>query len=122
MTSFGPSAIVGLTALTLVFITTIPTLLNLLKRAKSQYKANGYDEIHKLYEDKDGVATEESQNQYSATVPKYSTLFGSIIGLATSIAIAVLISVNSVRNLDIENWLVFGSWVITIPIPEISPC
>ena len=65
-----------------------------------------------LYEDKDGVATEESVAEYTAKVPKILFSLFTIVGLSTSIALAALSTLN--RDLDpmlIENWVNVAQWV-----------
>ena len=107
----GPSAIAGLTILVLVFFLNVPIFWSYFYKARSRERTVNYESIHKLYEDRDGVATEESQKEYSAAIPKYTALICSITGLAASIAISVLASIHPVNKLCVENWLRSGTWV-----------
>lgn len=116
------SAIAGLIALLLVFLITVPTLLSFYNRVNMKAKGNGYEEVHKLYEDRDGVATEESQKAFSAAIPKYIALSGCVVGLLTSLVMAVFTSTRSMGDFFIENWLTFGSWVWTRLISLLSTC
>ena len=118
MASFtpDPSTIASLTALILVFLLTLPTLWSLFNQAKSKAHRGDYEEIHKLYQDRDGVATEDSQKEYSAAIAKYTALSSSILGLIASIAIAAFTSVNSVDYSCLESWLSSGTWVRDYPI------
>ena len=104
-------ATVGLTVLIVVFFITIPTALSLYSRVRAKRTEHGYEGIQKLYEDQDGIATEETQKQYSAAVPKYLIFASTISGLLLSIASSVYSTVLPTRNLYTENWLTFGSWV-----------
>lgn len=109
-------AVVGLTALIIVVATTIPTFIHIFHKIRSQQKENGFEELHKLYEDRDGIATEESQKEYSAAIPKYIGLSSSFLGFLASIAAAVIDSIRPAENLFIENWISLGSWVRHLPL------
>ena len=65
----------------------------------------------KLYEDEDGIATEDTQKEYSAALPKYTALSCSILGFLASIITAVSATVHPTLNLRLELWLSFGIWV-----------
>ncbi len=106
----SPSAIAGLTAFLLVFCCTVPTFWSLFDRARSKPKSCEFEVEHKLYEDQDGVATEESQKGYSATIPKYIALSSSVTGFLASVAIAAFASVHGETE-HIGHWLVFATWV-----------
>ena len=65
-----------------------------------------------LYEDKDGVASEESMAAYTAKYPKILLSIFTVVGFATAVCLAVLGTVD--RGLDpmfLENWLTAGQWV-----------
>ena len=109
-------AIVGLTALILVFLLTIPTLSSDLKRVSSARKAHDDGDFQKLYEDHDGVATEKSQKAYSAAVPKYIALASSIIGYLASLAAAVTTTIDTADYLKTESWLQFSILVSTLVV------
>lgn len=120
--SLSLSAIAGLIALISIFLITVPTLVSFYNRVNIQAKSNGYEEVHKLYEDRDGVATEESQKAFSTAIPTYIALSGCIVGLLASFVMAVFTSTHSTGYFFIENWLVFGSWVWTMPMLLLSRC
>lgn len=105
------SSIAGLTALILVFFTSIPTFLRIFKRATSKARGNTPNDASKLYQDQDGIATEETQKRYTAALPKYLALSFSVLGLSASLGIAVYATVHPTLNLYVENWLSFGTWV-----------
>jgi hypothetical protein len=116
------STVADLVALLLIFLITVPTLLSFYGRVKRKAKANGngYEEVHKLYEDRDGVATEESQREFSAAIPTYIALSGCVVGFLASVVMAVFASIRSTGTLIIEEWLIFGSWVWIMPISLLS--
>ena len=105
------SAIAGLTALTLVLITTAPTIIESYKRVRLHYKNDVFQEGHKLYEDQDGVATEEMEHDYSAAIPKYMILAATMIGLATSIVTLVAAIITFHSNIVIGDCYFATIWV-----------
>ena len=107
----SPSAIVGLTALILVFLTSIPTFSGFFIGQTSKARVNIPNETSKLYEDEDGTATEETQKIYTAALPKYLALSCAMLGLSASISMAVYTTVHPVLNLCFEYWLSVGTWV-----------
>lgn len=70
---------------------------------------------HDLYQDEDGVATEQSVKDYTAALRwlLYGTTLLTVAGIAISLSIAVLGSSGSFRpeNLLIESWLGAAAWV-----------
>lgn len=86
-----------------------PTVLTFNEKIKRRKE---YAEDNKLlYEDKDGVATEESQKRFQTIIPRSLSVTGSIIGSLLSVAEAVLRTSDPGRSRFIESWLVFASWV-----------
>ena len=110
----SPSTIASLTALVLIFSFTTPTLLRIFDRVRSRPKANGYDDVHKLYEDEDGAATEETQKEFSVALPIYLAVSSALIGGLASITNAVITTVLPIVSLGVENWLILGSWVCEV--------
>ena len=110
----NPSTIANLTALVLIFSFTTPTLLRIFDRVRSRSKAKGYDDVHKLYEDEDGAATEETQKEFSVALPSYLALSSALIGCLASITNAVITTVPSIASLGVESWLILGSWVCEV--------
>ena len=109
-----PSTIASSTALVLTFFFTIPTLLRIYDRLRLRSKANGYDDVHKLYEDEDGSATEETQKEFSAALPIYFALFSALIGSLASIINAVITTVPPIAGLSVESWITLSSWVCEV--------
>lgn len=96
----------------LVFIAIIAStaFLNLVIKLRRNSK-NGYDEGQKLYEDEDGIATEESQKEYSATLPRYLLLASCAMGTLIAIAGSILSTLHPSKSPFVECWITFGSWV-----------
>ena len=105
------SLVFGLIALLLIFCISTSTFLKLYKRAIVELRGTASDETAKLYEDQDGIATEETQKEYSATVPKSIALWCSLLGFSASMSIAIYSTVHPALDLYVEHWLSFGTWV-----------
>lgn len=107
----SPPGIASLTALVLTFLFTTPILFRIFERVRLRSKVYGYDDVHKVYEDEDGTATEETQKEFSVALPAYLALFSAFIGFLASVTNAVFITAFSIVGLCTESWLVFGCWV-----------
>lgn len=86
-----------------------PTVLTFSEKIKRRKEYAQYNKL--LYEDQDGIATEESQKKFSTIIPRSLSVIGSITGSLLSIAEAVLRTSDPGRSRFIESWLVFASWV-----------
>jgi hypothetical protein len=65
-----------------------------------------------FYEDRDGKATPESIAAFSNRRPKTVILLLSSVGAGTSIAIAILSTIDRVKyGSFLENWLIAAAWV-----------
>ncbi|KAE8555903.1 hypothetical protein EYB25_000601 [Talaromyces marneffei] len=65
----------------------------------------------RLYEDEDGVASEESMAAYSATIPKVVLSIFSIAGFVAATSLAVLTTLNQNENSTfVQNWLNVAQW------------
>lgn len=103
------SIVVAATGFGLLAAASTPTVLTFNKKIN---KRKEYAEDNNLlYEDKDGVATEESQKTFSTIIPRSLSVTGSIIGSLLSVAEAVLRTSDPGRSLFIETWLGSASWV-----------
>ena len=109
--NLGPSTIASLTALVLTFSFTIPILFKIVNRVRLRSKAYGHGDVYKLYEDEDGIATEETQKEFSVALPTYLALSSAIIGFLASVTNAVFTTVFPIVSLCTESWLIFGCWV-----------
>lgn len=75
-------------------------------------RQDGYEEIAtNLYEDEDGIATVESEARYSTYTQKGLIVFGTLIGLGSSLSIAIRSTGDWTSSGYISDWLVFVSWV-----------
>ena len=59
-----------------------------------------------VYEDEDGVATEESQKQQASPAAKWIAVLTAVLGFLASISLAIPSSLAAVNT-----WLAFASWV-----------
>lgn len=107
------SLIVQATGVGLITLSTIPSIFHVGRKA-SKGKEVQYDV---LYEDKDGVATSESQAQYSVKWPRIIVSIGAGLGLGCSIALSVFstmhhLKANNVSGLSLaKDWATSFSWV-----------
>ncbi|KAH8698973.1 putative ABC bile acid transporter [Talaromyces proteolyticus] len=100
----------GAIGLVLVSLLTLPAVIAITSRCRrAKY------ESQLLYEDKDGIATQESMAAYSATAPKIVTFISMFIGFATASSLAVLTP--SDRNQDlafIALWINVAQWILLL--------
>lgn len=109
--SANESVIVGSISLGLIAATSTPALWTICKSLFLRRKDAGYHYVDGLYADGDGVATRESQEQFSSFIPRCLALVASLIGLLLSIATAVLATIHPNQALFVESWLTLASWV-----------
>ena len=109
--SHSASSIAGLTAFILIVLTSIPTFVRFFQGATSKARVSVPGEASKLYEDEDGIATEETQKEYTAALPKYLALSLSVLGFSISIGTAVYTTVSPTLILYFEHWLSVATWV-----------
>lgn len=87
-----PHCIVGLLAAAVVALLSVPALLYVWKtstRSRGGYIQLGGDDVN--YEDRDGVATEDSIRAFSDTRAKVAVWLGTTTGLGASIAARILV-------------------------------
>jgi hypothetical protein len=97
------SLVAGVAGLALVFLLTIPSLAGVTSHLRESKPRSG------VYKDEDGVATEKSIAEYSAKIPKILLSVFAVLGLVTSIALAVL---ETLAGVDvIVGWVNVGQWV-----------
>lgn len=97
----------GIAGTVLVLLLTLPSLiagLSHLRKSKAEPE---------IYEDKDGVATEESMAKYSATLPRVFLAIFVFFGLLTSVALAILgtLAFDPRSSMFLEDWLNAAQWV-----------
>lgn len=103
------SVAISITAFAVVTLLSIPALYQIITRFRAR-KAQ-YQHLSGIYEDKDGVATEESQEAFSDFIPRLILILLSIVVCLDALASAVIITTRPDLPLTIEQWLQFGTWV-----------
>lgn len=104
------ASLAGSVALGLTGLSTIPALKVSVKRFLSR-KRSRYEELEKLYEDEDGVATTVSQERFSTALSVYLLLGGTLLGQCVSIATAIQSTVQTTKDRYTQDWLAVASWV-----------
>jgi hypothetical protein len=100
-----------------VFLLTLPSITRLLRsRAPNGYTIlPGIQDSNSLYEDKDGAATLDSEAAYSSKTVKIIICVVAALGLAASLASAVLSTVlanaRPTRLSLMQDWMNFVAWV-----------
>ena len=108
------SIALGAVGLFFVVCCSAPAVKSLFDRFRpSKGKANQYNYIG-LYEDEDGKATEESQRNFSTTIPRTLALITVIVGFLISLTYSVLATVGVITAANIESWLQTGSWAVLV--------
>lgn len=109
----NPSVILAGVALALIAVASVTAFLVKQKKNQPSNIDNiaGGVENEKLYEDEDGVATNESQQKYSAAISRYTIILVSFVGCLTSLSLSVYSTIHPGCNLFLESWMSFGSWV-----------
>ncbi len=106
------SVAVSIACLVAVALLSIPAGYKLV--AKLRAKKDQYQHVSSRYEDKDGVATEESEEAFSDLIPRLLLILISIVACLDALATAVLTTTRPDLSLTIEQWLQFGTWVSQI--------
>jgi len=100
-----------------VVVIALSSIGSILRLAKRPYRVKVPNE-NRIYEDKDGAATEESMARYSAKVQFVVIFIATAVGLLQSLALAVFATVrkeNSYSDLSLtQAWLLFPSWVCNL--------
>lgn len=96
----------------IIGLSTIPGVLAFLSQLRLKTPKDNF------YEDKDGKSTPEAVAAFSNRWPKVILTLLAITGLASSVAISILTTVQDIdkRALFLENWLVTASWVGFLPL------
>lgn len=102
----------GVASLVLAGILSLPSLIGVVSHFREPKTKPA------LYEDKDGVASEESMAEYTATYPKVLLSLFTVLGFASAVSLAVLSTLDrEVDPMFLENWLSAGEWVCTREVP-----
>ena len=108
--SKASSIVVGSVGLGLVAAISIPAYFSIYTKVRP-HKGHTSHDPKVFYEDGDGVATEDSQKDFSTIVQRSLFLASSVIGFLLSIAVSILHTQDSNGALVIESWLTFTAWV-----------
>jgi hypothetical protein len=96
----------GLVGLCLNFLFTFPSIIGIVAHFREKKSKST------VYEDKDGVASEESMAEYSTLVPKLLLSIFTTLGLLTAVALGVLATINAEEDpMFLENWINVAQWV-----------
>lgn len=100
----------------LVVLFTLPSVSRLGRASTGWKKSNGPIHLRDVYEDEDGVATEESEEEYSDVLPKRIFYMAAVAGFATSVTSAVLSTIWSSSHfaqpfMSAIDWLNVSIWV-----------
>lgn len=100
------------TGLGLVVLLSIPALRTfVLQKRKGAARDN-------FYQDRDGKSTPEAIASFSNRRHKIALLLSSVIGLATSVALSVVVTLDQTQHkFCVETWLNTASWVGQLPRP-----
>jgi hypothetical protein len=103
---------ISATAFATVLLLSMPWALHLPKLIRLRRRPG----IPQLYEDNDGKASEESSKAYSDLIPRLAALACVLLGLASSIATALLPSRSEYKSAKglasrIASWLDVAIWV-----------
>lgn len=95
-------------ALALVLLLTFPSVFAIASHFRESKPKS------EIYEDEDGVASEESMAAYSATAPKIALSLCTVLGFLTAVPLAVLGTLEHDHDSTfIQNWLSVAQWVST---------
>lgn len=82
--------VVGVAAAVVVALLTLPALIRVWRT--SEVCGGGYTQLGRdSYEDRDGIATEESIRAFSDTRPRVAVWLGAALGLGASVATRVIV-------------------------------
>ena len=94
----------------LIVATALPSILVMLKRV-GLGRTRGHASVQSLYEDEDGIATEESQEQCFVKLPRHLVLASTVLGALMSLASSISSSIHPNEEPIVLDWMTSGSWV-----------
>ncbi|KIW17836.1 hypothetical protein PV08_05031 [Exophiala spinifera] len=106
------SVAISIAAAVAVALLSIPALSQLISRIRA--RKDHYQHLSEIYEDKDGVATEESQEAFSDFIPRLVLILISIVVCLDALASAVLITTRPDLPLAVEQWVQFATWLFVL--------
>ncbi|KAK2736230.1 hypothetical protein FQN57_000828 [Myotisia sp. PD_48] len=102
--------VVGIITILFVTLISIPAGRTIVARCYHP-KRSLYQSLGPLYQDQDGSATEESSDAFSDRFQRSAISLLSLLGLLTSLAIAVLATATPASHLSVpEQWMTFAVW------------
>lgn len=101
--------IISSVSFVLIVATALPSILVMLKRFGLE-RTRGHS-VPSLYEDEDGIATEESQEQCFVKLPRHLVLASTVIGALMSLASSISSSIHPNEEPMVQDWMTSGSWV-----------
>ena len=103
------SVAIAIACLAIVAVLSIPAARQVFIRLRARQKQ--YEFLSDRYEDKDGVATDESQEAYSDFLPRLILILICIVACAVALTSAIITTTRSHLPLSLEQWLQFATWV-----------
>src|SRR5436189_4793715 len=104
------SLISGVTGLALVALNSTPALW-LISNRLVRRKYGELSALVHLYEDRDGVATEETEKKFSDKVQKVVIAAFSVAGFFVSVALSVSATLKPDLSPVLDQWIQAGVWV-----------
>ena len=104
-------ALPGACLLIVAFLST-PSISGLIWRV--QNRKDQYRELSDHYEDKDGIANEESEAAFSDIVQRLLLFLVSLLAAVDTLVLAILITTRSHQPHSVEHWLRFGTWILIL--------
>lgn len=110
----GTQIVSVVVSLAVLFLIAVHASLGLSCKLKAR-KSNQYNELKKLYEDEDGIATESTLAKYSVALHRYLVMTGAVLGTLASLTASIISTLDMNEGLFIEGWITSGSWVDDAP-------
>lgn len=109
------SLVAGSLGLFLGLLLTTPALRSIAARfILGRRQRTGYQHAQELYEDQDGVATQESVKAFSDKRQRIAIAGLSAVGFVVSLALATITTNSPWRTQLVEHWLQVGVWVCNV--------
>ncbi|ETI29167.1 hypothetical protein G647_01620 [Cladophialophora carrionii CBS 160.54] len=106
------SVAISIACLAVVAVLSTPAVGQLFTRVQSRKKQDAH--LSERYEDKDGVATQESEQSYSDQIPRLILILISLVACGVALATAILTTARSQLPLSLEQWLQFATWLLVL--------
>ena len=110
-TSLSLPVVLTFTALVFNTLLTLPTILLFIqslsgrrKRTTPRFKAD-------IYEDEDGTASGDACKAQSSRLPKYLSVFGSLLGFGIALFEIIIFAIREAPVAHLAEWFTLSSWV-----------